>query len=439
MSPLDLDPVATLVERLRREAAASFVKDKPIRVAWAPETLDVMGGTIEITGGLTLRRPLGTGGAVALQRRTDRRVSVLDLNLLDEHRPFQLEMPFNAITRPLDALRRDFAELGRSWAAPVAGCLAVLHESGLIDLATVTEGFNLAIYGDAPKGSAAATVATMNVLSHELDVRSLLNDGVRLAERCQRVRQQIAGESGGMVDVMTSQLGADGLLQILCQPCELRDWLALPGATVAGLRMDASPDPEVAQHARAAAEIGHRLIIDEMRRLGERAGKTMVAMPTGGYLANLPPQDYKALFRPTLPETVVEDGTEYRVQSACDHHVLEAQRVRRFADFLKHSDQHGREKALRSAGHLMYASHKSQRDHLGLAHSVADAIVSRVKQHESAGLYGARLTADGSTVAVLLEDTAHAADALSKIAGDLSLQIANTTGVSAGAVGTAVV
>ena len=155
----------------------------------------------------------------------------------------------------------------------------------------------------------------------------------------------------------------------------------------------------------------------------------------GSYLANLAPEDYKALFRPLLPEsmpgrefldrvgthgdsaTIISPDESYPIRDACDHHVMEAQRVRRFVDFFERIDEIGREKSLRSAGHLMYASHYSYTEHAGLGHPAADVLVELVKAHEPAGLYGAKITGGGGggTVAVLMEASPRADGAIASI------------------------
>jgi L-arabinokinase len=180
--------------------------------------------------------------------------------------------------------------------------------------------------------------------------------------------------------------------------------------------------------------MGHRLILEEIRQLAKAANKSMRTDPTGGYLANLDPDDYKRLFRPKLPEamtgkafldafdehgdaaTTVDPKATYQIQAACDHHVLENRRVHRFADFLAVGD----EKAMRSAGHLMYASHKSYTDNARLGAPEADVVVDLVKTAESDGLYGARITGGGAggTVAVLLRDDAKATAALDRLVAD---------------------
>src|SRR5215207_4936375 len=132
---LNLDPVPTLLARTRAELGAEFDFTRPMRVSRAPGRLDVMGGIADYTGSLVCELPLDRAAAIALSEREDRAVQVFSFNLFDEHKPFTLRIPLDAIaTRPLEELRREFAEPGRTWAGYLIGCLFILHEQKLIDL-----------------------------------------------------------------------------------------------------------------------------------------------------------------------------------------------------------------------------------------------------------------------------------------------------------------
>lgn len=482
MDLLSLEPLPTLLSRVRGELGASFDAECPVRIARAPGRLDVMGGIADYTGSLVCEMPLRVGTGVALQERPDRQVSVMSFNLFDDHRPFQFAISLDALAKATaDSLRRDLAAPGRAWAGYVIGCLFLLHEKGHIDLADPQHrGLNLAVLSTVPEGagvssSAALEVATMiNLVGHFAsgDFTSLSNlksDGLRLAALCQEVENRIVGAPCGIMDQVTSILGEPGkLLRLLCQPHELQPPLILPaGVAVVGINTNVTHRVGGGAYGRTriAAFMGHRLILDHMRRLAQQVGKTMTGDPTGGYLANLAAEDYKQLFRPKLPEamdggvflerfsshgdpaTAVDPQASYPVQAACDHHVLEAQRVRRFVGFLGGIDEIGREKALRSAGHLMYASHKSYTDKAGLGAEAADLLVDLVKKHEPVGLYGARITGGGSggTVAVLMEDTGRAREAMEAVSAayraqtGLNGEIFDGSSPGAGFTGTALV
>src|SRR5215212_10900612 len=94
---LDLDPVPTLLKRVRGELAADFGPTRTVRVSRAPGRLDVMGGIADYTGSLVCELPLDRAAAVALQQRDDRQVQVFSFNLLDEHKPFTLRVPLDSI------------------------------------------------------------------------------------------------------------------------------------------------------------------------------------------------------------------------------------------------------------------------------------------------------------------------------------------------------
>ena len=449
MPLLTLDPIPTLLARVRSELCASFAAGRPIRVSRAPGRLDVMGGIADYTGSLVCEMPLNVAAGVASQERGDRQVSVMSFNLLDDHVPFQFAISLDNLAKTTaDALRRDLAGPGRGWAGYIVGCLFLLHEKGYLDVADPgVKGLNLAVLSTVPEGagvssSAALEVATMTNLVGHFGMEALKSDGLKLAALCQEVENRIVGAPCGIMDQATSCVGEAGsLMRMICQPHELQPALKLPeGVAVLGINTNVkhSVGGGAYGRTRAAAFMGHRMMLGHMRRLGAEAGKEMTSDPTGGYLANLDPDDYKRLFRPTLPETIggrafleqyethndaattIDPDQEYPVLAACDHHVLEAQRVRRFVDFLERIDpphEPGREKALRAAGHLMYASHKSYTDRAGLGADEADVLVELVQAHEGKGLYGAKITGGGSggTVAVLLDDTDRARAAVAQI------------------------
>src|SRR3954451_2394215 len=486
---LDIDPVPTLLSRVRSELGADFRPDRPTRVSRAPGRLDVMGGIADYTGSLVCEATLDRAASVALQARDDRELQVFSFNLYDEHRPFTFRMPLDALARHrADVLRREFAEAGRGWAAYLAGCLFVLHEKACIDLADPgARGLNLAVQSTVPLGagvssSAAVEVATMiALLDHfavpraeegSADRRAVTPMG--LAALCQEVENRVVGAPCGIMDQVTSCYGRAGmLLRMVCQPHELQPPLALPaGVRVLGINSNVKHDVSGPQYARTrcAAFMGHRIILDRMRRIGDAAGRALTGDPLRGYLANLDPDDYKRIFRPALPEqikggefllkygptidaaTTVEPDVIYPVIHAVDHHVLEAGRVRNFVEFLEQSahlpaGSRERGRLLDKAGHLMYASHLSYTNDAMLGAPECDLLVQLVRDRERCGLYGAKITGGGSggTVAVLADEGERADAAIAEIMTEYERQTGRKpealTGTSPGAwhVGTGVV
>jgi len=482
---LDLDPVPTLLRRVRAELSADF-GDRPVRVSRAPGRLDVMGGIADYTGSLVCELPLDRAAAVALQQRDDRQVQVFSFNLLDEHKPFTLRIPLESVaSHSAELLAREFDQPGRKWAGYMIGCLFALHEEGLINLRDPkVNGLNLAVYSTVPLGagvssSAAIEVATMMNLMDYFGVRAVTLDGPRnraamhVAALCQSVEHRICGAPCGIMDQVASCLGEAGsLMRMLCQPHELQPPLPIPrGMRFVGINSNVKHAVGGGAYGRTrcAAFMAHKMILEFMRRGGKTVGRELVGDPMHGYLANLDPHDYKQHFRPRLPEfmkgseflrefgptidtaTAVNPDETYPVQHAADHHVLEARRVQQFAEYLEQADRETdplkRGPLLDRAGHLMYASHLSYTNDAMLGAPECDLIVDLVRAREKKGLYGAKITGGGSggTVAVLAEIGDKPDAAIADVMAEYQKQTGTTpelfTGSSDGAwkVGTAVV
>lgn len=429
----DVEPVATLLRRMRAELSVDFGRGKPIRVSRAPGRLDVMGGIADYTGSLVCQFPLDRATAVAIQERDDRDLQVFSFNRFDEHKPFTFRVPMDALARHSpEVLRRDFDEPGRRWAGYVAGCLVALYAQGHLK-EPVTKGLSVAVYSTVPLSagvgsSAALEVATMmNLAAHfgllsnlksEISDQRRLN-GVEVARLCQWAENRVVGAPCGLMDQMTSCLGEQGaLLRMVCQPATLLPPLTLPqGIRVLGINSNVKHDVGGPAYARTrcAAFMGHRIILEAIREMGRAAGRELLADPMQGYLANLDPDDYKRFFRAQVPEeitgetflrqhgpadgaTTIDPSITYAVRHATDHHVLEARRVRRFAEFLEKASAQegpGRKLALDSAGHLMYGSHQSYGMDAMLGADECDVLVGMLRRRKSQGLYGARITGGG--------------------------------------------
>ncbi len=446
---LNLSPVPTLLSRTRAELSAIFIPGKPMRISRAPGRLDVMGGIAEYTGSLTCQSTIDRAAAVVLQERDDRQIQVFSFNLLDEHVPFTLQMPIDSLAmHSIATLAKELTEPGRRWAGYLVGCLFVLHEKGLVDLTLPSiRGLNLALYSTVPPGvgvgsSPAIVAATMMNLLDHFGVRNRV-EPMTVAEMCKRIETAIVGKPAEMKDHAACIAGQSGsLVRLLCQPCELQQPVILPhGIRVMGINSNVKPsagDP-VFRRSRCAAFMAHRMIYEVMKQMGHKAGREMTRDPMGGYLANLDPDDYKLIFRPYLPEymkggefllqfggtfdtaTKVEPDFSYPVQHAADHHVLEARRVRHFVEFLTDAAveanlQH-RRTLVNKAGHLMYASHLSYSNDAMLGADECDLLVKLVREREHHGLYGAKITGDGSggTVAVLGDEGDRADEAIGEI------------------------
>jgi L-arabinokinase len=467
---LALEPVPTLLTRVRAELAAEFKPDKPIRVSRAPGRLDVMGGIADYTGSLVCEMPLDRAAAVAIQDRDDRQVQVFSFNLLDEHKPFTLRIPLDSLKwANLDDLRREFAEPGRRWAAYLAGCLTILDRFRQFSHTPHWRGMNIAVLSTVPVGAGVSSSAAIEVAS-----MMGLYDGIErdrgamdVAQMCQRVENDVVGAPCGLMDQATSAAGEAGtLFRMVCQPAKVLEPLQLPpGVRVVGINSGVrhSVGGGLYGRTRCAAFMGHKMILERMRHIGAAMKRELAADPMHGYLANLDPDDYKRLFRESLPEwmqggefidrfestidtaTQVEPDVNYPVRHAVDHHVLEARRVRRFVEFLEQAAalpaEQSRERgaALDRAGHLMYGSHVSYTNDAMLGAPECDLLVDLVRKREPAGLYGARITGGGSggTVAVLCDESEPADAAIAEILSQYENQTGQKpeafTGTSPGA------
>jgi L-arabinokinase len=508
-----LDPIPKMLSRLRAELPADFCGSpadrRPIRLSRAPGRLDVMGGIADYTGSLVCQATLDRAAGVALSTRDDRQVQVFSFNLFDEHQPFTFRIPLDALANnSAETLSRELNQPGRRWAGYMMGCLFILHEQGYIDLRNPgVKGLNLAVCSTVPLGagvssSAAVEVATMlNLVDHfgipRVDTNgamaassappesafqrsangicSRVSPGISAMETaalCQAVENRIVGAPCGIMDQVAACLGEPGsLLRLVCQPHELEPALSLPtGIRFIGINSNVKHSIGAGQYGRTrcAAFMGHKIILDRMRRMGAAAGRALIADPMSGYLANLDPDDYKKLFRPYIPErqkggefllqygptvdtvTRVEPDHIYSVQRATDHHVLEARRVRNFVAHLEQAaaappGTRERGSPLDKAGHLMYASHLSYTNDALLGADECDLIVKLVREREPAGLYGAKITGGGAggTVAVLADVGPRADTAIAQVLAEYEKQTGRRpeafTGTSPGAwhVGTA--
>jgi galactokinase len=443
-----MEPIPTLLSRTKSELSSEFDFQKPIRVSRAPGRLDVMGGIADYTGSLVCEMTLDRAAAVALQDRADRELQIFSFNLFDEHLPFTFRMPLVGLSNfTSDQLKQEFSQPGRKWAGYIAGCLFILHEQKLIDLASAS-GMNLALLSTVPLGagvssSAAIEVATMMNLIEHFDLREKI-DPMKLAAMCQSVENRIVGAPCGIMDQVTSCYGEQGaFLRMVCQPHELQPPLFMPsGFRVVGINSHVKHSVGGGMYGktRCAAFMGHAMILAKMREMGHAAGRQLISDPMHGYLANLDPDDYKRFFREHLPlqmrgsdflaqfvstidkATRVDPNIDYYVQQATDHHVLEARRVKQFCAFLQQAGSLEPGDAKRftlmdKAGHLMYASHLSYTNDAMLGADECDLLVNLVREREKKSLYGAKITGGGSggTVAILCEANEKSDQAIAEI------------------------
>jgi galactokinase len=433
-----LEDAAEFVEMLGRlragesRAMPDFFDGGEVYVARAPGRLDLMGGIADYSGSLVLQLPIASAAHAAVQPRPEKWIRVVSLPQTDAGSARMFEMPLADLSdgagRPLEyaaAASYFGSDRGRHWAAYVAGAFVVLaRERG----ATFDRGARVLIRSDVPEGkgvssSAALEVATMSAVAATYGIEV----GAReLALLCQKVENLVACAPCGVMDQMTAACGEAGrLLELLCQPGELKGTLALPlELEVWGVDSGIRHSVGGADYGtvRTAAFMGYRMIAETAglsARAAEREGHVRVDDARWrGYLANVAPEEFEALYAARLPArmsgaefiekyggitdevTSVDPSSSYPVRDATRHPVFESARVKRFAEILR--DWRGVTQA-EELGALMYASHESY-SACGLGSEGTDELVRLVREAGgAAGLYGAKITGGGSggTVAVL--------------------------------------
>jgi len=389
-----------------------------------------MGGIADYSGSLVLQWPLRVATFVAVQAAEQAGFKAVSLpaGRAESARVFELSRDQfqEKLLRPYGQLREFFA--GRpadAWAAYVLGTAAVLVQERRLHF---SGSLRVLIGSSVPEGkgvssSAALEVATMSALGRLLDVNL---PGTELARLCQMAENLVVGAPCGIMDQMTAALGREGeLLELLCQPTELRGFVPLPADLAvwgldSGIRHAVSGSDYTS--VRVGAFMGYR-IIAELAGLPvvERLDDCHVRIEDDrwhGYLANISPGEFEAEFAERLPESMsgaefieryggttdvvtrVEPGRVYAVRQPTAHPIYEHARVRQFGELLRQGPD---EQACRRLGQLMYESHASY-SHCGLGSEGTDLLVELVRERgPAAGLYGAKITGGGSggTVAVL--------------------------------------
>ena len=426
-----------LTDRLQNpgaECSELFDAHKDVIVTRAPGRLDLMGGIGDYSGSLVLELPLQAAVHVAIQRNESRRLKIVSLG--DEpqigtrdtclpQRVFEMSLEELASISDYDKARERFAnDREGTWAAYVAGNFIVLmHERG----ASFDDGASMLIHSAVPEGkgvssSAALEVASMQAIAtaYEIQLKPL-----ELALLCQRVENLIVGAPCGVMDQMTATCGeADSLLELLCQPADLKGTLNIPDELEvwgidSGIRHWVGGSDY--RTVRTAAFMGYRVIAEIAGlKVGkcEQDGKVIIDDPEWkGYLANITPEQFERDYAAGVPEeisgedflklyqgisdkvTAVEPGTSYPVRVATSYPVYENSRVKRFAEIVRSG--RAAEQASR-LGEMMFESHENY-SRCGLGSDGTDELVALIKAARESGLYGAKITGGGSggTVAVL--------------------------------------
>jgi L-arabinokinase len=408
-----------------------FTPGLPITTARAPGRLDVMGGVADYSGSVVLEAPLARATFCAVQPREDDLVRLWSEGVESEGLTPRWEGRLPAILMGpgetyADVRQRLTAEPATRWAAYAAGVVTVLHAEGLLPRPV---GLTLFLRSNVPLGGGVSSSASVEVaaMSAVCGALRLTLGGLELARLCQRVENLVVGAPCGIMDQVTCALGEEGrLIAIRCRPCEVLGYRELPaGAAVFGIdsKVKHSVGGSRYTRARVAAFMGLKLI---------RAMEVGAAFE---YLCDLDPTTLRRRCYASLPTRITGeqflcdygetedpvtriDPTEsYPVRGAVEHAVYENHRVQQFMVRLEQAARDPR--ALVAAGRLMYASHWSYGNRIGLGAPETDLLVRLARQTGPAGgLYGAKITGGGSGGTVALLTTPDARPAVEAIAAE---------------------
>lgn len=405
MNPPSENP---LLRRVRNELQSLFDPSAPATLSTAPACIDAIGGALAEHGGVMVVLPIDQRVTVLTQARTDQQVCVFDFNEYDEQRPFTLQISVEALLgASADQLKRNLAEPGRRFAAPVLASILSLHRHELLDL----RGVNLAVLRDP--GSPAPHCGSTSLATAQALSRSTDRDAVLAA--CRDASLFAEASPATTLELRAMREGK----ALVRDHGEVRPVDLPEGVQLAVQRVGDIDFSGLTARLNGGARMAHRLVLAKMRAFGAEAGRELISDPMDGQIGNLAMSDYKRFFRGALPEAVsgaaflsshgsvegIDPEADYSPQLVADHLVIESHRAREWVRYVQEArvetDAAKRLLALDKAGHLMYASHKSARENCALGSDEADEVVARVRVEEASGLYGARFCTRGAFVVML--------------------------------------
>ena len=401
---------------------SGFKKNGQVIITRAPARLDVMGGIAAHCGadvfGLTLER----SAVVGCQARQDRRLSALsfDAGLHGYQSAVQISIDdfyTDGNLKSYEAVQSLFAQNPRAtWAGYVLGGFFAILKEGLVEC--LPNGVAIVVKCNIPAeagigSSTAIGVAALTAINHLYELNLSVFDIARIGAI---VENRIVGVPGEVVDAITVAAGQkDTPLSIRSQPDQILETVRLPPNTrLIGIHSRAQRTPTSSAYvdARTAAFMGLTILqktldLDELR---------------DNHLCRLSPKDFRQKCWKVLParlkgvdfldqygETVdplikVDPQKVYRVRSRVEHSIYEHVRAQRFIEHFKEARNNPRDfhHHLTEIGKLMYASDWSSRFRAGLGLPEVEQIVRSIRKVGiQGGLYGAKITSSGSTVAVL--------------------------------------
>jgi L-arabinokinase len=399
---------------------AGFFNSGEVWVARVPARLDVLGGIADYSGANVCEAVLGRGMLMALQPRTDRTLRIRSAQAGARSLPVETRIPLDFFTSG-DAVG-NYAQVRElchanpisAWAAYIGGSIFTLLKEESVEL---PYGFSFLLLSAVPMNvgigsSAAVEIGTLSCLNAYLNLKL---DGARIARLGQMAENHVVGAPCGIMDQIAVASGRESkLTHILCRPGAIVGEVEIPPGT-GFVGINSMVRHSVAGNAYGNVRIGAfmgKKIINEIRA---RTGRAAL-----NYLTEISSAEFKNEYEKEIPETmlgseflakykthddpvtIIQPDATYRVIGPTRHPVAENERVLKFIAALQ-AAKGGDEKALVTAGELMYGAHESYRDNCKLSVPEVNFLVEAVqKRGAKAGLYGAKITGGGTggTVAV---------------------------------------
>jgi galactokinase len=311
--------------------------------AFGPGRVNLIGEHTDYNQGLALPFAIADGVTVEADRRDDRRVEAVALDVGEN-----------------DGFELDAIEAGEGWRAFVRGAAGELLGAG-VDLA----GASLSISGTVPRGaglssSAALEVALVLALLAVADAPE--PDRIELAKLCSRIENDWVGAQTGLLDQIASLCGQpEQAMQIDFRTLDVRP-VALPLGDYRLITLDSGEE-----HTHAGSGYNERRA--QCEEAAERLGV------------------------PSLRDATVEmaSGLPSPLSLRVRHVVTENDRVREAVAALERGE-------ISELGRLLDASHASLRDSYEVSTPAVEDAVARCKE---AGALGARIMGGGFGGSVL--------------------------------------
>ena len=424
-----------------------FTRAEAILVNRTPGRLDLMGGNDDYTGGLVFEKTIKEATMVALQARPDDKIcfynpAVTALGWDDRIDASLKDLMDGDRLKPMQTVRDWInSDTKRAWCAYLIGDLYYLMKHFPDKVKT---GFSLYLESQVPLGkgvssSAALEVAAMKALAARYGIEV---EGVKLAAWTQWVEIALTQSACGIMDQLAVVMGdEDCFVPMLCQPCLPYPLTKLPeNLYVWGIDSDVRHAVSGIEYeaARAATFMGYRYLCEweNLEPVLEESGALprWVEPRWNGYLANLSPSTFRALYEKRLPAqqlgsefnqrfsihldpfTPVRAEVNYPVRGATRYAVEENWRVQTFFSLISKPVSQIDILTCKLLGELMYQSHQGYAD-CGLGSQYTDKIVELVQVESEQGLFGAKITGGGAggTVAILGENSQRAQAAFQRV------------------------